>query len=50
MTTANSRHPSGVNVTLADGSVRFVKSSVDLGTWRAIGTRAYGEVVSADSY
>ena len=50
MTTANSKHPGGVNVMLADGSVRFVKSSVDLATWRAIGTSAYGEVVSSDAY
>ena len=50
MTNANSKHPGGVNVMLADGWVRFVKSGVDLGTWRAIGMGAYGEVVSSDSY
>jgi prepilin-type N-terminal cleavage/methylation domain-containing protein/prepilin-type processing-associated H-X9-DG protein len=50
MTTANSMHPGGVNVMLADGSVRFIKSSVNLATWRAIGTSAYGEIVSADAY
>ncbi|APW62741.1 DUF1559 domain-containing protein [Paludisphaera borealis] len=49
-TTANSRHPGGVNVTLADGSVRFVKSSVSIPTWRALGTRNGGEVLSSDSY
>jgi prepilin-type N-terminal cleavage/methylation domain-containing protein/prepilin-type processing-associated H-X9-DG protein len=49
-TTANSRHPGGVNVTLADGSVRFVKTSVSLPTWRALGTRNGGEVISSDSY
>ncbi len=49
-TTANSRHPGGVNVTMADGSVKFVKTSVNLGAWRALGSRNGGEVVSADSY
>jgi prepilin-type processing-associated H-X9-DG protein len=44
-TTAASRHSGGVHVLLCDGSVRFVNSSIDLGTWRALGTRAGGEVV-----
>jgi prepilin-type N-terminal cleavage/methylation domain-containing protein/prepilin-type processing-associated H-X9-DG protein len=46
----SSRHPGGVNVMMGDGSVRFVKSSVALPTWRALGTRAGGEVLSSDSY
>jgi prepilin-type N-terminal cleavage/methylation domain-containing protein/prepilin-type processing-associated H-X9-DG protein len=50
MTVANSRHPGGVNVCLADGSVRFVKSSINVATWRAVGTRNGGEVISADSF
>jgi prepilin-type N-terminal cleavage/methylation domain-containing protein/prepilin-type processing-associated H-X9-DG protein len=49
-TTANSRHPGGVNVTMGDGSVRFFKSTVSLPTWRAVGTRNGGEVISSDSY
>jgi len=49
-TTANSRHPGGVNLTFADGSVRFVKSSISIPTWRALGTRNGGEVLSSDSY
>jgi prepilin-type N-terminal cleavage/methylation domain-containing protein/prepilin-type processing-associated H-X9-DG protein len=49
-TTANSRHPGGVNLCLADGSVRFIKSTVNVQTWRALGTRNLGEVVSADGY
>jgi len=48
--TPTSNHPGGVNVGFADGSVRFVKDSVDLTTWWALGTRAGGEVVSADAY
>jgi prepilin-type processing-associated H-X9-DG protein len=50
MTTANSRHSGGVNLCLADGSVRFIKSSVNITSWRALGTRNGGEVLSADSY
>jgi prepilin-type N-terminal cleavage/methylation domain-containing protein/prepilin-type processing-associated H-X9-DG protein len=46
----SSLHPGGVNLLFGDGSVRFVKSSVDLVTWRALGTRKGGEVVSADAY
>jgi prepilin-type N-terminal cleavage/methylation domain-containing protein/prepilin-type processing-associated H-X9-DG protein len=48
--TARSRHPGGVNSLFADGSVRFVKNTVNLTAWRALGTRAGGEVVSADAY
>ncbi len=47
-TTANSRHPGGVNVLLADGSVRFVKDTVNIIAWRGLGTRNGGEIISAD--
>ena len=47
---ATSRHPGGVNVLMGDGAVRFVKSSVSLPTWWALGTVAGGEVISAQSY
>jgi prepilin-type N-terminal cleavage/methylation domain-containing protein/prepilin-type processing-associated H-X9-DG protein len=47
---ATSNHPGGCNVGFADGSVRFVKSSVNMPVWWAIGTKAGGEVVSADAY
>ena len=50
MNTANSYHPGGVNVAFCDGSVRFVKDSVALATWRALGSRNGGEVISSDSY
>lgn len=48
MTTAGSRHPGGVMLALCDGSTRFVASTIDLATWRYIGTRAGKEVV--DNY
>jgi prepilin-type processing-associated H-X9-DG protein len=48
--TATSNHPGGVNVCFCDGSVRFVKDSVNIQTWWAIGSRNRGEVVSSDQY
>jgi hypothetical protein len=45
----SSHHPGGVNVLNGDGSVKFVKESVDLATWRGYGTRNGREVFSADS-
>jgi prepilin-type N-terminal cleavage/methylation domain-containing protein/prepilin-type processing-associated H-X9-DG protein len=47
---ANSHHPGGVNVLFCDGSVKFIKASIGIQTWWAIGTRAGGEVISADQY
>ena len=47
---ASSRHPGGVNLLLADGSVRFIKDTINVDVWRAVGTRAGGEVLSADSF
>ena len=48
--TSRSRHPGGVNNLFVDGSVHFIKNTVNLATWQAIGTIAGGEVVSSDSY
>jgi prepilin-type N-terminal cleavage/methylation domain-containing protein/prepilin-type processing-associated H-X9-DG protein len=50
MVAASSNHPGGVNVLFADGSVKFVKSTVNFMAWYAIATVAGGEVVSADAY
>jgi prepilin-type N-terminal cleavage/methylation domain-containing protein/prepilin-type processing-associated H-X9-DG protein len=46
----SSNHPGGANLLMTDGSVRFVKDSVDRMTWWALGTRNGGEVISADNY
>jgi prepilin-type processing-associated H-X9-DG protein len=48
--TASSRHSGGVNLLLADGSVRFIKSSINIATWSALGSINGGELISADSY
>jgi prepilin-type processing-associated H-X9-DG protein len=42
-------HPGGVNAGFCDGSVRFVKDSVNLVNWRAASTKDGGEVISSDS-
>lgn len=48
--TARSYHPGGVNSVLGDGSVRFVKSTIDGRAWRALGTVAGGEVIGGDGF
>jgi prepilin-type N-terminal cleavage/methylation domain-containing protein/prepilin-type processing-associated H-X9-DG protein len=47
---ASSYHPGGVNVLMGDGSVKFLKDSVNQPTWWGLGTRASGEVIDASSY
>jgi prepilin-type N-terminal cleavage/methylation domain-containing protein/prepilin-type processing-associated H-X9-DG protein len=41
---ARSMHTGGVNVALADGSVRFARDGIDPTVWLGLGTRASGEV------
>ena len=45
-----SRHPGGANFLFADGSVKFLKSSISRVTYAALGSRNGGEVVSSDAY
>jgi prepilin-type N-terminal cleavage/methylation domain-containing protein/prepilin-type processing-associated H-X9-DG protein len=47
---AASYHPGGVNTLFSDGSVRFVKDSINPTVWWGLGTRNGGEVISSDSY
>ena len=43
-------HPGGANVCFADGSVHFVKESINPAVFFALITRAGGEIISADQY
>ncbi len=47
---SRSRHVGGVNVAMGDDSVRFVKNSINVRTWRAMSTTHGGEIISADQY
>jgi prepilin-type processing-associated H-X9-DG protein len=38
---ARSYHPGGINALLGDGSLRFVKSTIDGIAWRALGIRRF---------
>lgn len=42
---ARSYHTGGAHVAMGDGSVQFASSTIDANVWKAIGTRAGGEVV-----
>jgi prepilin-type N-terminal cleavage/methylation domain-containing protein/prepilin-type processing-associated H-X9-DG protein len=44
---ASSYHSGGVNIGLADGSVRFVTEGVDFATWQAVGSKSGGEVLGS---
>ncbi len=50
LVTATSRHPGGVNLMLADGSVRFAKQTVNPVIWMALGTIAGGEAIDSGSF
>ena len=45
-----SRHPGGVNFLFADGSVHFLKNSINRITYCSLGSRNGGEIVSSDAY
>jgi prepilin-type N-terminal cleavage/methylation domain-containing protein/prepilin-type processing-associated H-X9-DG protein len=42
---ASSYHTGGVNVGMADGSVRFVSDGINFTTWQGMGSKAGGEVL-----
>ncbi|WP_165074160.1 DUF1559 domain-containing protein [Paludisphaera rhizosphaerae] len=47
--TLGSKHPGGLNMLLGDGSVRFIKDSINPSTWYSLHTMAGDEIISADS-
>jgi prepilin-type N-terminal cleavage/methylation domain-containing protein/prepilin-type processing-associated H-X9-DG protein len=47
---SRSYHPGGVNVAMADGSVRFIGDRIQLQVWKALGTRSGGEIIDSGSY
>jgi len=47
---ANSNHPGGSNFAFCDGSVKFIKSTINMQTYWALGTKAGKEVISSDTY
>ena len=45
-----SNHSSGVVICFSDGSTRFIRNSINLSTWWALGTRSGGEVINSADY
>jgi prepilin-type N-terminal cleavage/methylation domain-containing protein/prepilin-type processing-associated H-X9-DG protein len=43
-------HPGGANFAFGDGSVRFLKNSINRRIFRLLANRADGEIISADKY
>jgi prepilin-type N-terminal cleavage/methylation domain-containing protein/prepilin-type processing-associated H-X9-DG protein len=48
--TSRSYHPGGVNTLLGDGSVRFVKNTINGFVWRNLGTVGGAEIIGQDAY
>lgn len=46
--TARSHHPGGVNSIFCDGSVRFLRNSINISTWQSLGSRSGGELTTTD--
>ena len=47
---ADSYHSGGVNTLMGDGSVKFIKDTINQRIWWALGTKNGNEVISSDSY
>jgi len=45
-----SKHPGGVNAGMCDGSVRFIKNSVNQFTFQGLSSAKGGEILSSDAY
>ncbi len=50
MVAASSNHPGGVNAVFGDGSVKFIKSTINFNAWYALATPDGGELIGADQY
>ena len=48
--TSRSYHPGGVNGLFGDGSVHFLKASIDGNVWRSLSSVNGSEIISADQY
>ncbi len=46
----SSKHPGGLNMVMGDGSVRFIKNTINYYNWWSAATIAGGEIISADSF
>ena len=46
----SSKHSGGANFLFVDGSVHYLKQSINLATYCALGSRNGGEVISSDAY
>jgi prepilin-type N-terminal cleavage/methylation domain-containing protein/prepilin-type processing-associated H-X9-DG protein len=45
-----SPHPAGLNYLMADGSVKFIKTSINANVYGDLASRNMGEIVSSDAY
>ena len=45
-----SKHPGGANFVMGDGSVKFIKQTINPYVFNALGSRSGGEVISADTF
>jgi prepilin-type processing-associated H-X9-DG protein len=45
-----SKHPGGVNVGMCDGSVRFIKNSINVYIFQSLASAKGNEIVSSDAY
>jgi len=48
--TFRSNHPGGANFCMADGSVKFIKTTINFNIYQALSTRGNGEIVSSDAF
>jgi len=48
--TAQSNHAGGVQCAMGDGSVKFIKDSVAMRVWWALGTKSNGDVLSSSDF